>query len=173
MSVEHHHEHAERNEQSATELEAAARERLAELRRSAEADTGASERAEAAREIIHKKPERAPEPTGQTESAPKPAATPRFDPKLNYAHTLAGLQRSLTPLSRGFSKVIHAPVIEKTSEALEKTIARPSVTAGATWTAVIVGGVWLGPAVRPPRQNQVKRAVLDKHLLAPAIKCFA
>jgi hypothetical protein len=138
MSVERHHEHQERHERSHDQLEAARREQLEQLRQHSEAEPGdAEKRAEAAREVINKEPVPEPEPT------PEPAA-PRFhhpllDHKLNYAQTLASVQRHLKPVSRSFSKLIHTPVVEKTSEALEKTVARPSVVAGATWTALIVG----------------------------------
>ncbi len=144
MSTERHHEHAERHERLTEELESARHEKLAELRNSAETDPAdrSDRRAEAAREVINKH-----EPEPQTaevhEAAPaEPVHKPFFDPKLNYRQTLASVQRQLAPVSRTFSKVIHNPVVEKTSEALEKTVARPSVTVGATWTALIVGGVF-------------------------------
>jgi hypothetical protein len=143
MSVEHHHEHAERNEQQAAELEAARREKLEELRQSAEHEPqDAEHRAEAAREVIHAH-EPAPEPSDHHEAAPpEPQPKPFLDHRLNYRQTLASLQRQLKPASRAFSKVIHTPAVEKTSEVLERTVARPSVTLGATWTALIVGGVF-------------------------------
>lgn len=96
--------------------------------------------------------ERAREALKATEAAPKPeAAEPVHQPamhhplsgigrKLNYQHTMASVQRQLPTLSRSFSKVIHNPAIERTSEVAAKTVARPSVTAGATTTAVIAGG---------------------------------
>jgi uncharacterized protein involved in copper resistance len=143
MSVERHHEHAERNEQATAELEAARREKLEQLRHSTESEPqDAEHRAEAAREIIHKH-EQAPEPTDHHEAAPAdPQPKPFLDHRLNYKQTLASLQRQLKPASRAFSQLIHTPAVEKTSEVLEKTVARPSVTLGATWTALIVGGVF-------------------------------
>jgi hypothetical protein len=54
---------------------------------------------------------------------------------------MRSVQQHLSPASRNFSKFIHTPAVEKTSEALEQTVARPSVTLGATWTALIVGGL--------------------------------
>lgn len=60
--------------------------------------------------------------------------------RLNYQHTLASVQRHLPAASRSFSKVIHNPTVERVSEAAGKTVARPSVTAGATTTALLAGG---------------------------------
>jgi hypothetical protein len=141
MSVEHHPESVERTEQATAELEAARAERLAELRQSAETDADSPEqRAEAAREAIAGH-EQAPTPDA-AETHPRPAQRPHFDPKLSYRQTMASLRRQLGPVSRRFSQVIHTPIIEKTSEKLENTIARPSVVFGATWTAVIVGGIF-------------------------------
>lgn len=50
----------------------------------------------------------------------------------SYKHTVTKIQAELTPAERGFSKVIHNPIVEKTSEALGSTIARPNaILAGA------------------------------------------
>lgn len=142
MSAEHHHENAEHNEQAHDELETARQERVEELRNQPESSTeNAHERAEEARKFINTT-ETDPEPPAEQEAAPARPAIPFLNHKLNYAQTLSSMQRKLGPVSRGFSKVIHAPIIEKTSEALEKTVARPSITAGATWTALIIGSIF-------------------------------
>lgn len=94
--------------------------------------------AEKAREQIAKQPEvqaKAPETTPKL--APPPS---RLDRWTNYIYTLKSLQRSLPAASRAFSKVIHQPIISKTSEIAEATVMRPSVALGATLTAAIVGG---------------------------------
>jgi hypothetical protein len=57
----------------------------------------------------------------------------------NYSDTLGSVQNRLSPGSRTFSKIIHAPAVEHSSELLERTIMRPSVVMGTTWTAFIVG----------------------------------
>ncbi|MES2631179.1 MAG: hypothetical protein V4611_04440 [Patescibacteria group bacterium] len=50
----------------------------------------------------------------------------------NYKKEMAKLQAELPPAQRNFSKVIHNPVVEKTSEVVGSTIARPNaVLAGA------------------------------------------
>ena len=68
-----------------------------------------------------------------------------LDRKQAYAQTMATLQRQLPTVSRAFSKVIHNKAVEQTSEALGKTVMRPSVTLGATSTALLVGAFtyWL------------------------------
>lgn len=54
-----------------------------------------------------------------------------------YSQTLQGLQRSMSPAHRRFSKVIHNKAVEGTSEALEKSIMRPSIVLGASLTGFI------------------------------------
>lgn len=78
------------------------------------------------------------------ESAPK-RFTSGVDRKQAYAETMASVQRHLSAPSRAFSKVIHNDVVDKTSEAIGQTVLRPSVTLGATSTALLVGGFtyWL------------------------------
>jgi hypothetical protein len=144
MSVERQSEHQERHERVDAELEAARVEKMAELSRQPEvAPDHQEQRAEAAREVI-KGPEIAPEPPPAPEAETKaPARNLLFiDHKINYRETLASVQRKLSPVSRSFSQVIHTPAVEKTAEVLERTVARPSVVLGATWTALIVGSMF-------------------------------
>ena len=140
MSAEHTPEHRNEPERSSAELEAAAKEQLEQLRHhETNENETADRRAEVAREAIHRVEHH------QTHEQPPVAETRKhhvqhiLDPKQNYAHTLASVQRRLKPASKAFSKVIHAPIVEATSDALERTVARPSVTTGAGWTAFIVG----------------------------------
>jgi hypothetical protein len=144
VSVEHTPEHRGGPEQSSAELETAARERLEQLKHHESAETDDSgRRAEAAREVIHRQEQQPKhEQTPAAETHKQHPVHRILNPQLNYAHTLASLQRRLKPAQRTFSKVIHTPVVERTSEALEKTVARPSVTAGAGWTAFAVGLVF-------------------------------
>jgi hypothetical protein len=147
MSTEHPRHHTEHHRSASAEinsqLEAAKQEALTEIRRSAETTAEhPDKRLEAARAALNQ-PEQ-PQ-VAAAETAPPAAAKP-FRPmlnhRLNYLDTLMSLQRRLTPTSRQFSKFIHTPIIESTSEALERTIARPSLMLGATWTALIVGGTF-------------------------------
>jgi hypothetical protein len=136
----------ENGEKPNIDLESAAKERMAELReKSSEVDPAdhAEKRAEQAREVINKQ-EAQPEPDDASETNVSAPSRPMafLDQHLNYSQTLTSVQRKLKPLSRNFSKVIHTPRVEKTSEALETTVARPSVIVGTTWTALIVGAVF-------------------------------
>jgi hypothetical protein len=146
MSAERHQEHQERHEQAQADLEAARTQKLEELQHSQElAPEDHVERAEAAREAIHghhEKQENAPTPEPEEMVDQAPTSRPMLSPKMNYVHTMATIRRQLSPVSQNFSKFIHTPVVEKTTEILENTVARPSVAIGATWTALIVGGVF-------------------------------
>ncbi|TAK88919.1 hypothetical protein EPO04_02290 [Patescibacteria group bacterium] len=126
---------AEQNLNS-TEIEQAAAERLKNLERSAERITGPEDGVEAAREKLRQ----AERQSAQTERASIQEDRPKAQPislEANYRHTMTTLQHRLKPASRTFSKVIHSPVVERTSEVVGSTIARPSVTVGATGGALI------------------------------------
>jgi hypothetical protein len=144
MSAEHHSAHGERSEIKNDGLAEAGREQL-ETHRRHTPEHGTEDkldRIEDAREIINKSEEPAPEPEPTPEaSAPKPHI-PFIDPGQVYADTMRSVQKRLTPVSRTFSKVIHTPIIEKSSEVLENTVARPSITLGATLTALSVGSIF-------------------------------
>lgn len=63
---------------------------------------------------------------------------------LSYKKHMAAIQAELPPAKRAFSKFIHTPVVEKTSEAIGSTIARPNaVLAGAVVAFVAVLAVYL------------------------------
>lgn len=62
----------------------------------------------------------------------------------SYKRHMKQLQTELPPVQRAFSKVIHAPVIEKTSETVGATIARPNaILAGSMVAFFAVLGVYL------------------------------
>lgn len=124
------------------ELEAARAEKLAELNeafKDAEPTEAAEKRAEKAREVIQREAKPAAPEAEQSAPVVRPSY---FSHHLNYRQTLAGVQRRLPALSRSFSRVIHTPIVEKTSEVLETTVARPSVLLGSTWTALLVGTIF-------------------------------
>jgi hypothetical protein len=152
MSAEHHQEHAERHEQQHEALAAERERRVAELREKGPEQAGEKpeDRVEKARERIHESThEQEPAPDHhETEDKPRPHIAQLLNHKLNYADTLASVQRKLRPLSRGFSKLIHLPAVERTSDAVGSTLARPSVAAGSTWTALIIGIIFYFTARR-------------------------
>ncbi len=62
----------------------------------------------------------------------------------SYKHHMKQLQGELKPSQRAFSKFIHNPVVEKTSDAVGNTIARPNaVLSGAVVAFFLVLGVYL------------------------------
>ena len=147
MSAEHIKSSAEQVDKIAEGLDSARAQKLAELREtSSEHDpqqAHAEKRAEQARETIeHQNLEPEPANAPEAEATPASRIHHALNHRLNYSQTLASVQRKLSPLSRSFSHVVHTPVVEKTSEALESTVARPSVLLGTTWTALIVGTIF-------------------------------
>lgn len=139
-------EHQPKAHESSEALAPSELERIAESlqrrERSAEDLTESPEtqakRIETARAQLERHAEE-PAAVAEKEATAKPHPT-RFDKAAAYAQTLASLQRKLSPSSRAFSRLIHAPMVEQASEVAGKTIARPSVTLGATLTALVVGG---------------------------------
>jgi hypothetical protein len=59
------------------------------------------------------------------------------DKQRAYTHTIKHVQSRLSKPSRRFSRVIHSPVVERASETMEKTIARPSGILGGALFATI------------------------------------
>lgn len=121
---------------NSTEIEQAAAERLSSLERSAERIASREDSVEAARETLRQ----AEKQSARTERGSISEDQPKRQPvslEANYRHTMTTLQHRLKPASRAFSKVIHNPAVERTSEVVGSTIARPSVTVGATGGALI------------------------------------
>ena len=117
-------------EQSASEIERSAAE---QLERRAEQAVEQHEKLDNARHEVLEQAE-----TSQTAETEKPAApeTPREitkdDRADSYRKTMEKMQSELPPASRTFSKVIHNPAVEKASEAIGSTVARPNlIIAGA------------------------------------------
>lgn len=142
MSAERTAPTMERPKKVSPEMAAAHAAKLAELKEAfdvkPESPKASEKRADKAREIIAAKAEPMPAPAPEIVS-PMPTRPAFFNHHLNYRQTLGSVQRKLPELSRRFSTVIHAPAVEKTSEVLEATLARPSVLLGTTWTALLVG----------------------------------
>ncbi len=56
----------------------------------------------------------------------------------SFKQTMSHIQKDMKPASRTFSKVIHNPIIDKASDVIGGTIARPNlILAGATGTIVL------------------------------------
>lgn len=62
----------------------------------------------------------------------------------SYKHHMKQLQSELSPSQRAFSKFIHNPVVEKTSDAVGSTIARPNaMLSGAVVAFILVLAVYV------------------------------
>jgi hypothetical protein len=84
----------------------------------------------------------------ETVTHPAPAARRgairKQDLDATYRRTMKQVQSELSMPSRTFSKVIHTKAVEKTSEALESTVARPNaILAGAIGAFVITLAIYL------------------------------
>jgi hypothetical protein len=77
---------------------------------------------------------------------PTPSAIRRVTKRekdVAYERTLKEIRSQMNAPSRAFSKVIHAPFIEKTSEAVGSTVARPNaILAGSLSALILVSGVY-------------------------------
>ena len=121
------------------EIERAAAERLKQLERSPEQHESKEASVEAAREqLVHI--EAAPSHTEVTPVAEPSAPRAILSKSANYRQTMVTLRHRLGPTSRSFSKLIHTPIVEKTSAVIGSTVLRPSVSLGATTTAVFLTG---------------------------------
>lgn len=134
----------ERGDKSPEALEQARHERSAELK--AERERAAAERgpersvdklkevAEKAAEIEKKPVEKEVAPVEKRRDTP---AQRRSKAKASYKKTMKETQAQMKPAARTFSKVIHNPAVEKTSEAVGSTVARPNAILAGSLTAFL------------------------------------
>lgn len=85
---------------------------------------------EKATEVDTKKAEKEVAPAEKRRDTP---AQRRAKAKVSYKKTMKETQAHMKPAQRSFSKVIHNPAVEKTSEAVGSTVARPN--------AILVGSL--------------------------------
>lgn len=120
-------------------LEAAGERSREELEKQLEKEITPDNRAEKSREATHEALEIASQHEEAQQQAEKDKAPKEEKRRLtkkdidsSYKKTLDSVQNQLSPSSRAFSKVIHNPAVEKTSEVVGNTIARPNlIIAGA------------------------------------------
>lgn len=140
----------ERGEQGNEALESARNERRAEVERSLEREAKKIEKqdvqelkrsAEKAAEVEKKKTEKEVAPLEKRRDTP---AQRKAKAKASYKKTMKETQAQMKPAERSFSKVIHTPVVEKTSEALGSTVARPNaILAGSATAFLFTLGLYL------------------------------
>ncbi|HMQ96271.1 MAG TPA: hypothetical protein PKD19_03550 [Candidatus Saccharibacteria bacterium] len=106
----------------------------------AEVESAKHEALETAQEA---KQERAAEKTKE-ETVERPKIQSKKAKKESFDRIMTDTRQKMSPASRSFSKVIHNPVVEKTSEALGSTIARPNaILAGSVSACLLVLGTYL------------------------------
>lgn len=81
---------------------------------------------------------------GEPSSVPKTRKIPKKEKDAAYKKTLKDIRSQMNAPSRTFSKVIHTPAVEKTSEVIGSTIARPNaIVAGSTAALILVSAVYI------------------------------
>ena len=118
-------------ERSASEIERSTAEQLE--RRAEQAAERQHEKLDDARhEALEQAEARQTAETGKPAASETPRQITKADRTDSYRKTMKKMQSELPPASRTFSKVIHNPAVEKASEAIGSTIARPNlIIAGA------------------------------------------
>ena len=97
--------------------------------------------AEKAAEVDQKKTGKEVAPAEKRRDTP---AQRRAKAKTSYKKTMKETQAHMKPAERTFSKVIHNPAVEKTSEAVGSTVARPNAILAGSLTAFLMTlGVYL------------------------------
>jgi hypothetical protein len=140
---EHLPKSAEKQSQTqSAELEKMAAEKIKSPEKSSvERPEQKAEQVEHARKAVEKAEQPVEQGHGDKESVQEVTFMSGISRRMNFDHTMRSLQLKMQPTSRMFSEIIHNPVIERVSEGLGKTVLRPSVSLGATTTALIVVGV--------------------------------
>ena len=78
------------------------------------------------------------------QSLPTPQITKKATKKqkeAEYKKTLKTIQKDMNPAERTFSKVIHNPVVEKTSEVAGATVARPAALLMGSLSALVLTAI--------------------------------
>lgn len=133
----------ELNQEALQEAAEHGRERIAEQleRRSPEnnleKDTGAIRQEALERAAATEKESSHHEVETKTERKRRWPTTKR-EQKEAFEHIMSDARSHMSPASRAFSKVIHNPAVEKVSDALGKTVARPNAILSGSISAFIV-----------------------------------
>lgn len=140
------------NGENNIEAQNAAAERSAELMKSAEKSAEQSpdkksERVENARketkEVFSKEAGKEKRSGGEPSFSGVQHATKK-QRESSYKHTMKQIQSEMSAPARTFSKIIHNNVIEKSSEAVGSTLARPNaILAGSLTALILVSSVYV------------------------------
>ncbi|MBC7746795.1 hypothetical protein H7Y40_02315 [Pedobacter sp.] len=138
--------------ESNVEIQGAAGERSEQLRNleaaGEQSPENQTERVDSARqetkEVFAKeagKERKGAEPSG---SAGAVRRVTKLEKKASYKKTMTIIRSDMNAPSRAFSKVIHAPFVEKSSEVLGSSLARPNAVLAGSFTAlVLVMGIYV------------------------------
>ncbi len=75
---------------------------------------------------------------GEPTAAPKRKQITKSEKAASYKQTMQHVQSELTQTERAFSKVIHNPIVERTSDLIGGTVARPNAILAGSITAFIL-----------------------------------
>lgn len=141
--------------ENTVEVQNAAAERAEKLKQNIEsgaeldprqrAQEVAEARAEANKEALMSKESGSAESRKASEPGFSPTkSTSKKQKKATYKQTMKTVQGQMNAPSRAFSRIIHNPVIEKTSEFIGSTVARPNaIASGAVFAIIVMSGVYL------------------------------
>lgn len=151
MSKERIHESVEQSPEKTREIEELGAERAAEIEQSLEARTESSqeknpeklqEEAEKIAEKQKKKAEKQASPAEKRKDAPLPNT--KAGKKAAFNKTMKDVRSQLPPAERAFSKIIHLQPVEKSSEFVGATLARPNaLLAGSVSAFVLTLAIYL------------------------------
>jgi hypothetical protein len=140
----------EREQPNAEALDAARQERRAELERNLEAaaekapERSVEQSVAEAKEAAAKAEKKAEKAVVSVEKRRDTPAQRRAKAKASYKKTMKETQDHMKPAQRSFSKVIHNPAVEKTSEVVGSTVARPNaILAGSVTAFLFTLGIYL------------------------------
>jgi hypothetical protein len=119
-------------------------EKAGELSPDSQAEQIEKARSEASKEALMSKESGREQKQATENSSPAIRRVTKQQKEDEYNHTLSRVQSHMSAPSRAFSKVIHLPVIERTSDIAASTVARPNaILAGGIFAFVITGSVYL------------------------------
>lgn len=121
-------------------------EKLQENAEKSKSDMGGNEK-EALHEALEQATSKETDDQPQEEKAPEDEpvrAITKENLDIKFNQTLKQIRKDMTPADRVFSKVIHNPVVDKTSEVIGRTIARPNlILAGGIGTLTLGLAIYL------------------------------
>jgi len=85
------------------------------------------------KDLLHTRPEQ----ENATKERRRDGIVSKKERAANYKRTMAQVQKELPLVNRTFSKIIHTKAVERTSDALGSTVARPNAILAGSFTAFI------------------------------------